>query len=191
MERVRLEKQELADCVVEAATYVLQDILRYPPSRGQLEITPMQYTRDDLTVVSRISGDLSGELFFGLSPEVARGILQQMLRRDVTEFGRIEMSALSDLGGMISDSALALLEERGALCYSISGGVVCGRGQHATTLVLPSLAVPMRLVVGQLNINVLLAAFAPFAWAAPSGRLQGARIESLAPLGREPLPLAA
>ncbi len=71
MDSVRLDKRELAEAVIDAASMVLRDLLKLPPRRGQMQITPIQFTRDELTIVTRISGDISGEIFLGMSKETA------------------------------------------------------------------------------------------------------------------------
>lgn len=194
MDSVRLDKRELAEAVIDAASLVLRDLLKLPPRRGQMQITPIQFTRDELTIVTRISGDISGEIFLGMSKETALAILRQMLRREVTGFGRLEKSALAELGTLVTDTALALLEERGALCYSTWSGVVTGREERVTPFSEPTLAAPLSLAVGEVNVNVMFEGYAPFAWASPEARLAARRSLRLSPGERpaeEPVPLAA
>lgn len=185
-----LDKKEVASAVVEAATAVLQDILVYPPGRGQLQVTPLQFTRDDVTVVSRLSGDITAEVFYGFSTSTALGVSAQMLRRESGELRSIEISALTELGNMITDRSVEVLESRGALCYGTSAGVVTGVDERITPFALPTLAIPLSLFVGEVNVNVLVEAYAPFDWATPAQRLQIARSVRLVVPGDD-LPLAA
>jgi len=194
MDSVRLDKRELAVAVIDAASIVLRDLLKLPPRLGQMQITPIQFTRDELTTVTRISGDISGEVFLGMSRDTARTILRRMLHREVKELGRLEKSALAELGTLVTDTALALLEERGALCYSTWSGVVAGREERVTPFSEPTLAAPLALAGGEVNVNVMFEGYAPFAWASPEARLaarRGLRISSSERSSEEPVPLAA
>ncbi len=171
MDGVRLEKTELAEAAIDAASMILRDILIYPPKRGQMQITPIQFTRDDITVVSRVSGDMSAELFLGLSYGTAKAVLDTMLRQAVDSLGQLEKSALAELGGMIADTTLAILEDRGALCYATWSSVVVGREERVTPFSVPTLAAPLSLAVGDINLNVMFEGYAPFSWASPDARL--------------------
>ncbi len=191
MDPERLEKPELTHAVIESATTVLQDILTYRPTRGQIQIVPLQYTRDEITVVTRLSGDMTVELFFGMSRLAAAGVLTSMLGRDIEHLGSYEVSALAELGGLISEGTVALLEDQGALCYSTWAGVILGRDERATIFSLPALAAPLRLVVGELNVNIMLEAYAPFAWASQAARIAAANAIRLPAARQERLPIAA
>ncbi|MEI6913975.1 MAG: chemotaxis protein CheX [Armatimonadota bacterium] len=190
MESGRLERQELADAVIDAAINVLQDILSYRPTSGQLQITPIQFTRDDITIVSRISGDVSAQLFLGLTPQSAVGIVSQMSRTAVGRLGQLEISTLVELGSMITDSALALLEDQGAICYSVWTGAVQGQDERISPVSLPALAVPLRLITGDINLNVILESQAPFGWASAAARLRDSTMVTI-PAIESSLSLAA
>lgn len=192
MDPVRLDKKELAEAAIESATEVLKEILAYAPTRGQMQIIPIQFTRDDVTVVTRVSGDLSAELFIGFARSTADAILKRMLKSRTAGIGALERSALSELGGLVADKALSVLEEKGALCYATWSGVICGREERATPYPVPSLSAPLRLVVGEVNLNVLLQAYAPYSWASPEARLSALRkLGPKMPPVIEPVPIAA
>lgn len=190
MDNGRLDKVEIADTVLEAAVYVLQDILRYRPTRGQISISPIQYSHEDYTVVTRLTGDITGELFFGMDLSTARGLSSQMLRNVVERLGRLELSALQELGAIVTDSALALLEDRGVLCYSTRASVIIGKDERVTPFAMPALTVPVRMVVGDMRLHILLEGYAPFSWATPSARIS-AESTITVPSPRETLSLAA
>lgn len=190
----RLEKHELADSVIEAATSVLTSILAFRPSRGQMEIMPLQFTRDEVTVITRLSGDLSGEIVMGLTRPTAHGIVSNMLKREVETLGPLEISALAELGSIITDSSLALLEEKGALCYGTWASVIVGTDERISPFAVPSLAVPLRMIVGDLHLNVAVEAWSPFAWSSKQSRLSGTETITVpaTPLAAdEDIPLAA
>lgn len=169
----RLDKVEFAASALDASTQVLKEILTYPPTRGQLEVTPMQFTRDDVTVIARLSGDITAKLFLGMKYGTARQIAREMLQQEMDDLGTLGRSALAELGNMISESTIALLEPRGALCYGAWSSVLLGSDERLTAFSVPSLVVPLRLLVGQINLNVALEAYAPYTWAAPEARRAG------------------
>lgn len=184
MESDHLTRQEIAQTVIKAASNVLHDIVNYRPKEGQIQITPAQFTRDDITVVSRFSGDLTGQLLFGFTSDTARGLGAQMLRAEPDKLGALELSALTELGSIITDTSLTLFEESGAVCYPVWSGLVLGQDERLSPVSLPALEVPLHMIVGEMHLNIIVEAEAPFAWANASARARSTALVTIP--GRDP-----
>ncbi|MCC6485720.1 MAG: chemotaxis protein CheX [Armatimonadetes bacterium] len=170
MENAHLTRQDIAQTVIRAAGNVLHDIVNYRPKEGQIQITPAQFTRDDVTVVSRFSGDVTGQILFGFTVESARSLGAQMLQAPPDKLGTLELSALTELGSIITDASLALLEDNGAICYPVWSSLVLGQDERLSPVNLPALEIPLHMIVGDMHLNLVVEAQAPFAWSGAAQR---------------------
>ncbi len=65
---------------------------------------------------------------------------------------------------------LAILEDPGR-SVTPPGRGSRGREERVTPFAMPTLAAPLSLAVGDINLNVMFEGYAPFSWASPDARL--------------------
>ncbi len=114
-----------------------------------------RFQADHISVIMGVSGMLHGQVILGMGEQTAANITEAMT--GATEDGMDEMmlSAIGELGNMITGNAMALLAEAGYHCEmtppTIVQGVKVDIGMHNQGMVVPILT-----QCGNIDINIAL-----------------------------------
>jgi len=142
---------------VEATVKVMQTLLNKTPERGQLTARPQVFTTQQVNVVCGVTGDIEGQVIYGMSIVAADRIASEMLGSPVVTFDQLAASALAELGNMISGNSMTLLAGQGYTCDITPPTIIKGSNVKIATLDTPALVIPMRLAdIGEFQINVSL-----------------------------------
>ena len=83
------------------------------------EVTANQFTTDDLTVIIGVSGRLEGNVLYGFSEESAQAIVSVMVGEPISTINdELALSAIGEIGNMITGNAAARLAQLGYTCIS-------------------------------------------------------------------------
>jgi chemotaxis protein CheX len=150
-------KVEYVSPFVEATVKVMQTLLNKTPERGQLTARPQVFTTQQVNVVCGVTGDIEGQVIYGMSIVAADRIASEMLGSPVVTFDQLAASALAELGNMISGNSMTLLAGQGYTCDITPPTIIKGSNVKIATLDTPALVIPMRLAdIGEFQINVSL-----------------------------------
>jgi len=150
-------KVEYVSPFVEATVKVMQTLLNKTPERGQLTARPQFFTTQQVNVVCGVTGDIEGQVIYGMSIVAADRIASEMLGSPVVTFDQLAASALAELGNMISGNSMTLLAGQGYTCDITPPTIIKGSNVKIATLDTPALVIPMRLAdIGEFQINVSL-----------------------------------
>jgi chemotaxis protein CheX len=142
---------------VQASMSVMQQVIRQTPERGQLSARPQVFTSQQLSIVCGISGDIEGQVIYGMSLTSADKIAGTMIGSPVVSFDQLAASAIAELGNMISGTAVALLAAQGYACEITPPTIVKGTNVKISTLDIPALVIPMKIAgIGDFEVNVSL-----------------------------------
>lgn len=142
---------------VAASISVMQQLLYVIPTRGQLTARPQVFTSQQVNIVCGITGDVEGQVIYGMSVQTADKIAGKMIGEPVITFNQLAASAIAELGNMISGNSMTLLSQQGFTCDITPPTIVKGSNVKITTLDIPALVIPMHLEgIGDLEINVSL-----------------------------------
>lgn len=150
-------KVEYVGPFVESAFKVIEALLHITPERGQLSARPQVFTTQQVNIVCGITGQIEGQVIYGMPIIVADRIASIMLGSPVVTFDQLAASAIAELGNMISGNSLTLLAGAGYTCDITPPTIIRGSNVKITTLDIPALVIPMRLPgIGEFEINVSL-----------------------------------
>ncbi len=150
-------KVEYVTPFVQAAMSVMQTLLNVTPERGQLSARPQVFTSQQVNIVCGITGEVEGQVIYGMSIIAADKIASLMLGTQVVTFDQLAASAIAELGNMISGNSMTLLAGQGYTCDITPPTIVKGSNVKISTLDIPALVIPMKLAgVGDFEINVSL-----------------------------------
>lgn len=150
-------KVEYISPFVEASLNVTQMLLHVTAERGQLSARPQVFTSQQVNIVCGITGDVEGQVIYGMSIIAADKIASLMLGAPVVTFDQLAASAIAELGNMISGNSLTLLAQAGYRCTITPPTIVKGSNVKISTLDIPALVIPMKLPgIGEFEINVSL-----------------------------------
>ncbi|MBS1707408.1 MAG: chemotaxis protein CheX [Armatimonadetes bacterium] len=150
-------KVEYVTPFVAASMSVVQTLIGSTPARGQLSARPQVFTSQQVNIVCGITGDIEGQVIYGMSVITADKIASQMCGQPIVTFDQLAASAIAELGNMISGNSATLLSQQGYSVDITPPTIVKGTNVKITTLDIPALVIPIEITdIGQLEINVSL-----------------------------------
>jgi chemotaxis protein CheX len=142
---------------ITAGVEVIKQIVGGEVEQGQLSIRTAIFTTQQVSIVVGVSGPVQGQVIYGLSQVTATKIASAMMGIQQVEFDEMAISAVSELGNMISGNAVMLLSESGFVCDITPPTMVRGMNVEIATQA-PSLLVPLYTKCGKVDITVALSA---------------------------------
>jgi chemotaxis protein CheX len=149
-------KVQYVNPFVCAAFSVIETLLGKQASKGELSMLPTIFTSQECNIITGVTGDIEGQVIYGMNILTADRIAAQMMGRQEMLFDELAASAIAELGNMITGNASALLLEAGYQCDITPPTMIRGAKIQMTTLHIPALLVPVIMDIGQMEITVSL-----------------------------------
>jgi len=149
-------KVEFVEPFVKAAFHVLETVTGDSPVRGQLALRTASFTTQQLTIMAGVSGQVEGMALYGMSTVTAQKVASAMIGTESLELDDMALSAIAELGNMITGHAATSLSERNFEVDITPPSVVRGMDVEISTRV-PALVVPISTAYGRIEVNVALA----------------------------------
>lgn len=151
-------KAEYIQPFLESARMVMEQMMQIRPSTGQLTLKDVIFREQDVWIQIGISGQMNGDVIFGLKKEVAIRIISAMMGGfAVTEIDEMGRSAISELGNMISGNASTIFYNRGVK-VDITPPRVVDVSEGNRLYARKALTVPLILEgIGEMELQVLIA----------------------------------
>ena len=141
---------------VTAAFSVVKTMMQVEAVKGELAMRPAMFTSQQCNVLTGVTGQIHGQVIYGMSLITADKIASQMLGQPIRTFDQLAASAIAELGNMITGNASALLADAGYECDITPPSVIRGTQVKISTLNIPALVVPIHLPMGDLELTVCL-----------------------------------
>ncbi|WP_028562145.1 chemotaxis protein CheX [Paenibacillus pinihumi] len=151
-------KAEFINPFLESAKIVIEQMIMIRPETGELQVKDVRMVEEYIWIHIGMSGQIAGDVMFGLSEQVALKIVSAMMGGYViTEIDEMSKSAISELGNMISGNASTLLFNQGVK-VDITPPKVLSYVQASGELPSRALTIPLIMDgIGELDIQVLIA----------------------------------
>ncbi|MFC5702985.1 chemotaxis protein CheX [Cohnella faecalis] len=151
-------KAEYINPFLESARMVIEQMVQIRPSTGQLTIRDIKFAENHVWIQIGLTGQMTGDIVFGLSEQVALRIISAMMGGFViTEIDEMGKSAISELGNMISGNASTMLYNQG-VHVDITPPRVVQPSISSSNGAMRALAVPLIMDgIGEMEIQVLIA----------------------------------
>lgn len=150
-------KVEYVTPFVSGSTIVLEQLLGQKPERGKLSARPQMFTAQQLNIVCGITGDVAGQVIYGMSMNTANQIATKMIGQPIQTFDQLAASAIAELGNMISGNSATKLTEQGYACDITPPTIIKGANVKITMTDAPALVIPVVISgIGDLEVNVSL-----------------------------------
>lgn len=149
-------KAEVINPFLESARNVIEQLIQISPSTGALGIKDIEVIDGHIWIMIGMTGQLSGNVMFGIQEQVALKIVSAMMGGFViTEMDEMSKSAISELGNMISGNASTILSNQGVAVDITPPQVV----NSSSLNISPQRALCIPLVmdgIGELDIQVMI-----------------------------------
>ncbi|WP_226001777.1 chemotaxis protein CheX [Paenibacillus sp. BJ-4] len=150
-------KAEVINPFLESARRVIEQLIQVSPSPGDLGVKNVELVDDHIWIMIGMTGQLSGNIVFGLNEQVALRMVSAMMGGFVlTEIDEMGKSAISELGNMISGNASTILSSQGIVVDITPPQVM--RSENLTAFVPQrALFIPLTVEgIGELDIQVMI-----------------------------------
>lgn len=147
-------KAEYINPFVQASFSVLEMVLGEKPNKGELAAQPAIFTSQQCNVVCGVTGQVQGQVIYGMSLTTADKIASHMLGQPIKSFDALAASAIGELGNMISGNAMLHLSEAGWICDITPPTIMRGTNIKISTISIPSIVLPLTLAQGQLTVTI-------------------------------------
>ncbi len=150
-------KQEYINPFLESACIVIEQVAGVKPSAGDLGIKEIVEQDGYIWIHIGMTGQMSGDIMFGLREEVALKMVSAMMGGYVLEeLGEMGHSAISELGNMISGNASTMLYDQGVQVDITPPRIIAS--QDGKIEAKRALSIPISMEgIGELDIQVLIA----------------------------------
>jgi len=150
-------KVEYINPFIESATDILRQTTNMTIERGVPTLDRGGFEAPDLSVVLGIVGDMQGQVIFGIDRPTALGIVGRMMGGvEVLELDELGMSAIAELGNMITGNATGRFEKMKVNMDISPPTVLTGQGVKISWPLHRALVVPLNTEVGTVTISVNL-----------------------------------
>lgn len=147
---------EYIDPFVSAVFNVLEAVTGSKSERGNLAMRNTTFTTQQVTIMAGVNGEVEGMALYGMSLVTAEKIAGAMMGCPVVEMDDMAMSAISELGNMITGYATTMLSQNGYTVDITPPSVIRGTNVEVSTKT-PALVVPVSTQFGMVEVNVALA----------------------------------
>ena len=149
-------KVEYINPFASAAFSVLTSVLGNEPSKGSLAMRPSVFTSQQCNVVTGVTGQIEGQVLYGMSLNTADRVASHMLCEPIRTFDQLAASAIAELANMVTGNAMTLLSEAGYVCEITPPSIIRGTNVKISTLGIPALVVPICVEQGEIELTVCL-----------------------------------
>ena len=150
-------KAEVINPFLESARHVIEQVIQVSPSTGILGVKEISLIDNHIWIQIGMTGQLSGDIVFGLQEQVALRMVSAMMGGYVlTEMDEMGQSAISELGNMISGNASTILSNQGVNVDITPPRVI--RSVNITNFTRKkALSIPLMMDgIGELDIQVMI-----------------------------------
>ncbi len=136
-------KVEFVNPFMEASTAMIEAIMGQPPFRGELGIRPQVFTNHQVNIVSGITGDIEGQVIYGMSVITADRIASKLCGERVVAFDHTAATAIANFGKQINDRSAASLAEIPLRVRIAPPTIVKGTNVKISANSAPALVIPL------------------------------------------------
>ena len=139
---------------VGAASSVIEAVLGQTPVKGDLSVQPSNTTHQQVNIVCGITGELVGQVIYGMSLVTADRVASVMIGKPIKVFDHLAASAIAELGNIISGHALQRLSDMGIRCDITPPSLIRGTKVEINMLAMPSIVVPFNTPQGEISVAI-------------------------------------
>lgn len=139
---------------VSATSAVVESVLGQKAVKGELSVLPDNTTHQQVSIMIGVTGNLVGQVIFGMSLVTACRVASTMIGEPTRTFDKLAASAVAELGNMISGQALQALSNLGYVCEITPPSVIKGANVSVSLLTMPSIVVQFSTLLGAMSVSI-------------------------------------
>lgn len=151
-----IPRAEHLEPFVAAARDIMEQELSCQVEAGKLTVAGGSCTTQDVTAIIGIKGQITGLVLYGMSEEMAKAIVGQLMGETVEELDDLAMSGIGELANWISGRATTLLSELGIVADIAPPVLLQGSGSRVSTSGIQRLVVPLKTDLGVIESQLAI-----------------------------------
>lgn len=120
-------KQSISDAFSSSVKEVLVSLCNCDVTIDDPQDINLSNTIGDINIILEINGQLRGQIIYIMSDSFALEIASHMMDLQITEIDDLTLSALSEVGNIITGNASTKLSEMGYYCETTIPKVIIGK----------------------------------------------------------------
>lgn len=123
---------------------------------GQPSVQGDYYVTKGVTALLGVTGQLRGMVIFGISLEIALGLVSKMMGEEYAEMDEVAQSGIAELGNVVVGSSVTALADMGIECGITPPAVVIGKDTVICTPNIRRIVVPLKTSIGEIEMQLAL-----------------------------------
>lgn len=145
---------EFMNPFVSSAINVLSSEVNATVKKGRLSLETGDLISDEVTVLIGVTGNVEGQVFYGMKEKTAKKLVSAMMGEEVLVFDEFAQSGISELGNVITGKAGVGLEQSGYPCNLSPPTLILREGTNISTLNINRILVPLLTQYGEVVVHV-------------------------------------
>lgn len=141
---------------VDSAFHILASTVSEHIEKGELRLGTLKNSMKGVVIIVGLAGQVSGRVILDMDTETALKIASAMNEEILEEFDELVSATLTELGNMITGSAITKLHDMGFQFDLTPPALFFGKNIQVMESKMETLIVPLELPQGELNINVAI-----------------------------------
>lgn len=141
---------------VDSAFHILSSTVSDQIEKGELKLATIKNSMKGVVIIVGLAGQVSGRVILDMDTETALKIASAMNEEKLEEFDELVSATLTELGNMITGSAITKLHDLGFQFDLTPPALFFGKNIQIMESKMEALIVPLELPQGELNINVAI-----------------------------------
>lgn len=149
-------KAEFVNPFLEAAFEVVETETRLKLEKGPLSMQKSSLTSQEVSVLIGVTGEIHGQVIYGLSLKTAKKIAAEMIGQNVPLFDELAQSAISELGNMITGLATVKFGNTYSNLAITPPTLIVGTKVLISTIDIQRLYVVLMSNIGDIEVSIAL-----------------------------------
>lgn len=135
---------------------VLASLCQCEVEIGRAKMRNLSQTIDEVTIFLEAAGKIRGQILYIMSKEFALELASTMVGLPITDMDELSLSALSEVGNIITGSTMTKLSELGYYCETTIPTIILEKDKALPIIDSIGVFIPCKTPIGTLNIGVSL-----------------------------------
>ncbi|NCO66329.1 MAG: chemotaxis protein CheX [Candidatus Aquicultor secundus] len=149
-------KVEFVNPFLEAAFEVFETETNLKLGKGPLSVQQSSLTSQEVSVLIGVTGEIHGQVIYGMSAKVAKKIAAEMMGQPVPLLDGLAQSAISELGNMITGLATVKFGKDYANLAVTPPTLIVGTKVLISTIDIQRLYIVLMSEAGDIEVSVAL-----------------------------------
>jgi len=149
-------KLNISGVFTTAAKEVLLHQFNCDAEIGKSKMKNISQTVEDITLVLEVTGKIRGQVIYMMDKRFALEFASMMVGIPIIDIDELSMSAISEIGNIITGSAITKLSESGYYCETTIPNFIMGKDEPLDTIDSIGVTIPVTTPIGSLTIALTL-----------------------------------